>query len=244
MKGERKLRLVKGGPPPPLRDGADPRSPGPADEEPPFTAEEIAAAAVLRESIDREPLFVDLKAAHLPGPLAADDLDAILARAMGDDAATTAAERAAAERLRAELDGEAPESDASELLIALKLAAHPTDLPPARHQALIDAAFARLPFFGRRGPQTPAVRRIAPVTMAALASVAAMAASIALYVGRVPAGHPSATATLVRARSADDLFDPATPFPRRGEESARVDRIASARAADLRQNRFAAWGVK
>ena len=238
MKGERKLRLVKGGEPPPLRDAGDPHTPG---DEPPFTAEEIAAAAVLRESIDREPLFVELKAAHLPGPLAAADLDAILARAMGDDAATTAAERAAAERLRAEMDGEAPESDASELLIALKLAAHPRDLPPARHQALIDAAFARIPFFGRRGP---GARRIAPVTMAALASVAAMAASIALYVGRVPAAHPSATAALVRARSADDLFDPATPFPRRGEESARIDRIASARAADLRQNRFAAWGVK
>ena len=48
----------------------------------------------------------------------------------------------------------------------------------------------------------------------------------------------------MRARSADALFDATTPFPRHGEESARIDRIASARAADLRQNRFAAWGVK
>ena len=59
-------------------------------------------------------------------------------------------------------------------------------------------------------------------------------------------GRPrgDATAELVRARSADDLFDATTPFPRHGEESARIDRIASARAADLRRNRFAAWGVK
>ena len=107
---------------------------------------------------------------------------------MGDDAATTTAERAAAERLRAELQGEAPTSEASELLVALQVAAHPKDLPPARHQALIDAAFARVPFLGRRGPM---VRRIAPVTMAALAGVAALAAGVALYVGRVPVTHPT-----------------------------------------------------
>jgi hypothetical protein len=47
-----------------------------------------------------------------------------------------------------------------------------------------------------------------------------------------------------RSRSAADLFDPTTPFPRAGGESARVDRIASARASDLRDNRFAAWGVR
>jgi hypothetical protein len=73
-----------------------------------------------------------------------------------------------------------------------------------------------------------------------------MAAGVALFLGQGGQPHPvTAGATaLVRARSADDLFDAATPFPRRGEESARMDRIASARAADLRRNRFASWGVK
>jgi hypothetical protein len=89
------------------------------------------------------------------------------------------------------------------------------------------------------------VRRITPVTMAALAGVAALAAGVAVFVGRVPSGNPgNVAAALVRVHSAEGLFDAATPFPRRGEESARIDRIASARAADLRQNRFAAWGVK
>ena len=100
MKGERKLRLVTQRPPP-------------EGDEPPFTDEEIAAAAALRDALDAgaEPLFVELRAAHVPGPLAPADLDAIVARAMGDDAATTSAERAAAERLRAELEGETPASE-------------------------------------------------------------------------------------------------------------------------------------
>ena len=39
----------------------------------------------------------------------------------------------------------------------------------------------------------------------------------------------------------DGLFFALFPDPR---SAARIDRIAAARAADLRQNRFAAWGVK
>jgi hypothetical protein len=234
MKGERKLRLVTGG-------GGRP----PEGDEPPFTDEEIAAAAALRDALEAggDPLALELRAAHVPGPLAPADLDAIVARAFGDDAATTAAERAAAERLRAELCGEAPPSAESELFRALQLAVHPTDLPAARHQALIDAALSRPILLGRLSTRPPVVRRIAPVTMVALAGVAALAAGVALFVA--PSGtRPPVTAALVRTRSADSLFDPATPFPRRGEESARIDRITSARVADLRQNRFTAWGVK
>ena len=42
-------------------------------------------------------------------------------------------------------------------------------------------------------------------------------------------------------RSTQALFD--QPFER-GQATARADRIAVARTADLRQNRFARWGVK
>jgi hypothetical protein len=226
MKGERKLRLVKGGSEPPLEG-----------DEPPFTPEEIAAAEALRDEGD--PLFAALKAAHQPAALPEDDLDALLARAMGDDAATTSTERAAADRLRAELAGEAPASDASAVLVALKAAHSPKDLPASRHHALIEAAFARVPFLRRSQ-----VRRLAPVTMAALSGLAAIAAGVALFLGKPPAPPGGATAALVRTRSAEDLFEPTTPFPRHGGESARIDRIATARAADLRQNRYSAWGVK
>ena len=163
---------------------------------------------------------------------------------MGDESAATGAERAAAERLRAELAGEAPAG--KPCLRAAGRAqdggAPRGDLPAARHAALIDAALARAPFLRRR--LAPVLRRIAPVTMAAIAGVAALAAGVALFAGRVPARARRPPPRSPRARSADDLFDATTPFPRRGGESARIDRIASARAADLRQNRFAAWGVK
>jgi hypothetical protein len=226
MKGERKLRLVRG---------------ETSEAEPPFTDDEIAAAAALREAIDHgaEPLAVELQAAIAPGNLGEADLDAIVNRALGQEAAATSIERAAAEQLRAELAGEREEGADAALLRALQLAVRPTELTAARNEALIAAAL-RAPL--RKSP----LRRIAPLTMVTLTGMAALAASMALFFGR-PARAPvpgAATAELVRARSADELFDATTPFPRHGEESARIDRIASARAADLRQNRFAAWGVK
>jgi hypothetical protein len=64
---------------------------------------------------------------------------------------------------------------------------------------------------------------------------------------RSNADAPGAAALAVRepvpARSTQPLFDPATRFPVRGGESERVDRIAAARATDLRANRYAMWGV-
>jgi hypothetical protein len=237
MKGERKLRLVPGG------NG----SPAGPNDEPPFSDEELAAAAELLDALDRgaDPLAAALGAAHAPRPIAPPDLDAIVDRALGDEAASTAAERAAAERLRTDLEpGAASRGGVAEadLARALYAAVRPRALDPARNEALIEAAL-RVPLRRRE----PVIRRITarPVTMAALASVAAVAAGVALFVGQAPAPPSGGTAAaFVRARSADDLFDAATPFPRRGEESARVDRIASARATDLRHNRFAAWGVK
>lgn len=105
--------------------------------------------------------------------------------------------------------------------------------------------------------------RMGPGTFATMTAVVAMAAGVLLLVGRfgqradapAPAAAvaqaPAATAAAVAERApriaahtTTDLFDATTPFPRTGGESARVDRIASARAADLRANRFAAWGVR
>ncbi len=95
---ERKLRLV----PPAAEQG----------EEPPPSAEERAEAEALRAALDRgeAPLAADLRAAFAPDALDGADLEAILARALGDETATTRAEREAAKRLRAQLEGEqAPE---------------------------------------------------------------------------------------------------------------------------------------
>jgi hypothetical protein len=86
----------------------------------------------------------------------------------------------------------------------------------------------------------------------ALTGIAALAAGIALVLRTTePSSSPLADATLSKgrelpavARSADELFEASVPFPRTGEESTRVDRIESSRAADLRKNRFLAWGVR
>lgn len=228
MKGERKLRLVKGL-----------GQPG-GEDEPPFTDDEIAAASALRDAIDHhaEPLAAELRAAYAPRALADVDLDAIVNHVLGKEGEATAAERAAAEQLRAELAGETPPGRDAAFVGAVQLAVRPTSLDAARNEALIAAAL-RAPLRRRHLP------RITPLTMVTLTSVAALAAGVALFFGRpVPPPPGDATAALARARSADNLFDAATPFPRHGEESARMDRIASARAADLRRNRFAAWGVR
>ncbi|MCC6555365.1 MAG: hypothetical protein IT372_20585, partial [Polyangiaceae bacterium] len=131
---------------------------------------------------------------------------------------------------------------------ALRAAWRPAPLPEIKNEALIARAL------GRRGGERH--RRIAPVTMAALSTVAAIAAGVALLLGRAseqggpsamapaPAEAIAARAALIPARSTAELFDAATPFPREGGETERVDRIASARAADLRANRYAAWGVR
>lgn len=247
MKGERKLRLVVVG-----KDAA-------ASEEPPITDDERAAAALLREALDgdSDPLALALRAAHVSGSLDATDLDALVERALGDESAATRAERDAAERLRADLEGPGIEGEA-DLLRALKAAALPAVLPADRHEALLDAALARRSPFALppraagegsapkpRAEGSAPVRRIPPAVMVALTGVAALAAGVALFLGRageVPSAAPPVA--LVPARSSEGMFDAATPFPRRGEESARIDRIAAARVADLRHNRFATWGVK
>lgn len=271
MKGERRLRLV---PPSGTSSGAPGDAPGAGPwegaGEPPPTETELREAEALREAMehDRDPLAASLRAAFRPAPLDEGDLEALLARAIGDtgsvespgrvDAPPTKIEQREAERLRAELDAQEEGaaaggrmSEQAELAGALRAAWAPRPLEPAKNEALVAAALRKMPLAAPR-------RRALPVTMAALATAAAMAAGVALLIGRMggpessslqsAASPPSAVMAgaqvdLIRARSAAELFDPATPFPRTGGESARIDRIASARAADLRANRFAAWGV-
>ena len=52
---------------------------------------------------------------------------------------------------------------------------------------------------------------------------------------------PPPSDALARVRSTQPLFT--EHFEAHGGESARIDRIAIARAADLRDNEFARWGV-
>lgn len=305
MKGERKLSLVKPGSPAPSgdlteRDHAGVELP---EGEPPVTEEELREAEALRKSLDQgdEPLAAALRAAFEPAPIGGPDLDAILARAMGDlDAPPTAIEEREADRLRVTLDEHdaqregrliagpgarpAPQGETGALAVSLRAAWAPSAISAAKNDALVGRALASpgASSSAKAAHPAPAARkaandgsdapapislrrfRLGPRTFATMTAVVAMAAGVLLLVGRLgqhdaqspasvaqaPAPAPAATAAAgerqarIAARSTADLFDATTPFPRTGGESARVDRIASARASDLRANRFAAWGVR
>ncbi|WP_437552253.1 hypothetical protein WME97_13155 [Sorangium sp. So ce367] len=241
----------------------------------PASDDELGAARALAEALDRGevPLADALRAAARPAGLDRADHEALLARALGDEGAPpTKAELRAAERLREALEPRAasgggpgrggsggegalgsPDArdELAELAVALRAAWRPAALPELPGRALVDRAFRASP---ARGP-----RRIAPVTMAALSTLAAAAAAVALIVGQIseerasvarapgaaaPAAALAARPLLIEARSTAALFDPAAPFPREGGQTERIDRIAAARASDLRQNRYAAWGVR
>jgi hypothetical protein len=157
------------------------------------------------------------------------------------DAPATAEEAAEAEALRDALEREAPNAKA-DLARALSLSNAPRTIAEGDHKGIVEEAILRgearrARSHQRRGRATFAV-----------ATGLALAAAVALTLGRMsfdsvalPASA-TAVAPLVPVRSTQPLFR--EPFARVGGESARIDRIASSRAADLRDNRFAAWGVR
>ena len=244
MKGEHKLRLVK-----PV-DAAGEMSAFPDEPEP--TEAEIREAEALRASMERgdDALASALRAAHGSSSMDDELHAAMIERALAgpssedaQDAPPSPSERASADRLREAMEAgrsrteEAPLVEVGEVLRA---AYRPRDIEPLRNEALIARALARASSRRKAG-------RVLPIVTVLVASAAAMAAGIALYLAPAadaPASSVASAPALVRSRSAAGLFDPTTPFPRAGGESARVDRIASARAAELRENRFAAWGVR
>lgn len=218
------------------------------EEEALVSPEELEAANELRALLEQgDHEWADaLRAAYVPTELDLKDNDALVDRALGivaTDAPATAVESDAAQRLREAIEhpraGDRDEPDI-EVLDALVSAYRPRAIDPLRNELLITRAL-------KRAPQGTSSRRALPFVTAAVLGVAAMAAGVALYLRPatdVPVATNVAPPTLQRSRSTAELFDAATPFPRAGGESARVDRIANARAAELRDNRFALWGVR
>lgn len=178
---------------------------------------------------------------------------------MDPDAPPSEEELAAAESLRVSLEDSsaAPNASASasananahavanadaELLRAIAVALHPAELDPAAQRAAEQAALAQFDRLQAKHKRGVVVR-----VSFGLGVALAAAAAFAFYVGQ--AGDKSTTtpataaasANLVHVRSTQELFS--ERFGTTGGESARIDRIAIARAADLRENRFAQWGV-
>jgi hypothetical protein len=241
----------------------DDHRPEPDDIDPdaPASAEEIAASQRLRDALEgvlgargaggsgagaspEVALALSLRAAWDPAALSVDESRAVL------DATPSAEEQELAAQLREAL-AEAREPRAGDpadyqLARALRSAFAPAVLDEAEHRAIIEAALAKLPARKSETTEKQASNVIAFKRRQTLVRVAfgvvtgglALAASIVLVITSAP---PAAEAPLARARTTQPLFS--EPF-KPGETSARIDRIASARASDFRNNRFTKWGVR
>jgi hypothetical protein len=97
---------------------------------------------------------------------------------------------------------------------------------------------------GRRSQATPRRRsNVVYAVFGGASAVLAAAAAVALLVVQTRSAEPvaAAPAGLVKPHSTTALF--AERFET-GDTTARMDRIAGARSRDLRDNRYASWGVR
>jgi hypothetical protein len=239
--------------------------PNPGGDEARLDASDRADAAAARQGGEL------VRAALAGQSLDPIDHELLLALSLGEELATIPdAERRAAAELAASLDralangprltrpehvaapaggeGDRDIEASVELCLALRAAASPRALDELANERVLQRALR----------QQGARRRSTRAWML-FSSAVAVAAGIALFVTspawragergsgvaegpRTPAAL-APPAALIPARSTQSLFDPGTKFPVRGGESSRVDKIASARMAELRANRYAQWGV-
>jgi hypothetical protein len=157
------------------------------------------------------------------------------------DAPPSEEEARAADELRLALADSSKQNAAADLARALHLAHEPKEIDKDAHRALVDRALAA------PAPKKASGGRVIRVAFGVAAAIS-LAAGVAFVVGRGgldPAPQQTAQIAkppLVHVRSTQPLF--AEPFASTGGTSARIDRIAMAREGDLRDNRFARWGVR
>jgi hypothetical protein len=186
----------------------------------------------LLDAAEENALMQALALAFRPGELRPERHERILRDALEDPFAEASADEIhESERLREALEqGDASHADAA-LARALAAAVRPN--PPAE----LTEARARNTAL-ERSRRTNVVF----VTFGALALSAA--AALALLLGGTPSEESATVArpvpVLSQSRSTNELF--AERFAE-GQASARMDRIAEQRARELRDNRYALWGV-
>jgi hypothetical protein len=198
---------------------------------------------------DREPLLApeeeaellgQLEAALRPGQLDAATHERLLALALEDPLAPPSEqELVESARLRDALATGAAHSDAD----VLRALAAPFGEPSA---ASVESALQAA--LGASAPPAPPRRNVVYAVFGGASALLAAAAAVALLVTgasekAAPMTAPAAVAVapaLVKPHSTADLFD--ERFETAGT-TARMDVIASARSRDLRDNRYAAWGV-
>jgi hypothetical protein len=189
----------------------------------------------------RDRLVHALRAAWRPAPLAADRQRALLEQALSA-VAEAGAEAAGAERLRAALDQDSDHPDAT-LARALRAAVAPEALEPARAEQILTQALS-----ASGAPPQARQRKsgnlVYVVFGAGSAALALAAAAVLLVRGAMPAAQLEPRAShqaLAMSRSTAPLF---TEKFSAADSSERVERITLVRERELRNNRFARWGVR
>lgn len=185
--------------------------------------EEPEELAPLDPAVERE-LTEALRSAWNPAPLDPAVHRRILEAALEDPFAEPSEEEVReSARLRRALDGDDASHPDVELARALRSATKPAN-----------AGAVPLPRAAARS-----TGRLVYATFGAVALAAA--AAFALFVTR-PQSEPAVAARTLRAsRPTGELF--AERF-KTGTTTDRIDRIATAREHDLRENRYAMWGVR
>ncbi len=156
---------------------------------------------------------------------------------LGPDAPPTEEEQREARALMEALAGTSEHGDAA-FLRAVALAEAPAELDSAVHDRLVAQALTH-------AAPPRASGRVIRVLFGGTSALA-LAAGLIFAITSADRGPPGPLAArlaapLAQSRSTQELFH--EPF-RGSEASARIDRIALARAGDLRENRFSRWGVR
>jgi hypothetical protein len=231
------------------------------DPDAPPSAEEVAASQRLRDALEGkvvDPLDPELEndvllAKSLRAAWAPDAIDEGMHAEMLDELPTEeelvlaaelreALERPAASGASASATAASRNKKDDVVVNLLRAAWSPADLSEAEHHAIIAKAIGAPGVKGKvvsitaARAQTRTMRLVVVTTT----SVLALAASIIVWIGTAPPNQSEAP--LAKARSTQPLFG--EPFKAGENTSARIDKIAMARASDYRDNRFAKWGVR
>lgn len=130
---------------------------------------------------------------------------------------------------------------------ALKHAHAPRPIDDIKNEALLRPALKLSSLASRRRVAFGAVLGTLAVAAAFLGLYATQPAMFgarteAPAAALAPPPPDSFVPGMVEVHSTSELFQP-EDFPRTGGATSRIDRISQARQADLRQNRFASWGL-
>jgi hypothetical protein len=228
-------------------------------------ADEIGEAEHRRDAVSdgRDPFVAMLAAAVRPTDLSDEEHDRILEAAFArvpekkvarprvvasaEEPIATETEKVDAERLRVALEADARDQAAehplAELARATRNAHSPKGIDDIRNESLLRPAL--------RAPTRSQSRRFITASIAGALAVAAGVFGLWL---RTPADEQPAAELesrptqleyqpgMTEVRSTTDLFAP-EDFPKTGGERSRIDRITQKRKAELRDNRFVAWGI-